>query len=250
MERDRKSLTRLYFPGRIADHGECVLPAAQAHHVVHVLRLKAGDELALFDGKGSEYAAQIVRLDRSAVTLRIGERRDKDRESPLVISLAQAISSGERMDYTVQKAVELGVARIDPLISSRCVVRLAGERAAKRVAHWQAIAVAACEQCGRNRVPQVSPVEALNNWLERQSVAEASARLLLTPYGGARLRDVGQPAGVVTVLGGPEGGLTPEEEQAAHRAGFSPVRLGPRVLRTETAAVAALAALQALWGDL
>ena len=250
MEGEPKSLTRLYFPDRIADHGECVLPAAQAHHVARVLRLKKGAGVTLFDGNGSEYPAAIVRLDRSAVTLRVGERRDLDRESPLVIALAQAVSSGERMDYTVQKAVELGAARIEPLTSSRCVVRVAGERALRRAAHWQAVAVAACEQCGRNRVPEIAPVTALNDWLGRQSGTDGRSRLMLAPYTGMRLRDVARPAGALTLLVGPEGGFTPEEEQAAQRAGFCPVRLGPRILRTETAAVAALAALQTLWGDL
>ncbi len=250
MTGDRKSLTRLYFPDPIADHGECVLPAAQAHHVARVLRLKAGEGVTLFDGNGSEYPAAIVRLTRSAVVLRVGERRELDRESPLAISLAQAVSSGERMDYTVQKAVELGAARIEPLTSSRCVVRLAGERAAKRTAHWQAVAVAACEQCGRNRVPEIAPVTAFSDWLGRQSGSDGRARLLLAPQGGVRLRDVVRPAGALILLSGPEGGFTAEEEDAAQRAGFAPVRLGPRILRTETAAVAALAALQTLWGDL
>jgi len=250
MTEDRKSLTRLYFPGQIADHGECILPPAQAHHVARVLRLKAGDEVTMFDGSGAEYPAAIVRLDRSAVTLRVGEPRERDRESPLAISLAQAISSGERMDYTVQKAVELGAVRIEPLLSSRCVVRLAGERALRRAAHWQAVAVAACEQCGRNRVPEIAPVMAFGDWLGRQSGADERWRLLLAPHTGVRLRELARPAGAVTLLVGPEGGFTPEEEDAARLAGFSPVRLGPRVLRTETTAVAALAALQTLWGDL
>jgi 16S rRNA (uracil1498-N3)-methyltransferase len=164
--------------------------------------------------------------------------------------LAQAVSSGERMDYTVQKVVELGAARIEPLMSSRCVVRLTGERAVKRAAHWRAVAVAACEQCGRNRVPEIAPVTAFRDWLGRQSGTDERGRLLLAPHTGVRLRDVIRPAGMLTLLVGPEGGFSPEEEDAARRVGFNPVRLGPRVLRTETAAVAALAALQALWGDL
>lgn len=250
MEEERKPLTRLYFPDRIADHSEFLLPPAQAHHTARVLRLEAGDDLTLFDGKGAEYPAAIVRVDRSRVTVRVGERRARDRESPLAVTLVQAVSSGERMDYTVQKAVELGVVRIAPVTSSRCVVRLAGARAAKRAAHWHAVAVAACEQCGRNRVPEVAPVTSLRNWLGSRSAGGASCCLLLAPHAGARLRDVVRPPAAVTLLVGPEGGFTPEEEQAAQRAGFSPVRLGPRILRTETAAVAALAALQTLWGDL
>jgi 16S rRNA (uracil1498-N3)-methyltransferase len=247
---EAKSLTRLYFPDEIPDHSECVLPAAQAHHVARVLRLAAGDALTLFDGAGTEYPAVISHLDKSAVKLRVGESRECDRESPLWITVAQAISSGERMDFTVQKAVELGAARIVPLISSRCVVRLSGERAVKRVAHWQAVAVSACEQCGRNRVPQIAAVASLADWLGRQPGPGGATRLLLAPRGDVRLREIARPAGEVTLLIGPEGGFAPEEADAAGRAGFTAVRLGPRVLRTETGAVAALAALQTLWGDL
>jgi 16S rRNA (uracil1498-N3)-methyltransferase len=164
--------------------------------------------------------------------------------------LGQALSSGERMDYTVQKAVELGVTAIHPLAAARSVVRLAGERAEKRVAHWQAVAVSACEQSGRNRVPPVAPVAELAAWLERPPAGGAGAlRLLLSPAGATRLRELPRPAASIILLAGPEGGFTPEEEAAVLNCGFIPVRLGPRVLRTETAAVAALAALQALWGD-
>jgi 16S rRNA (uracil1498-N3)-methyltransferase len=150
----------------------------------------------------------------------------------------------------VQKAVELGVTAIHPLAAARSVVRLAGERAAKRVAHWQAVAVSACEQSGRNRVPPVAPVAELAAWLARSSAGGAGTlRLLLSPAGATGLRDLPRPAASIILLAGPEGGFTPEEEAAALHCGFTPVRLGPRVLRTETAAVAALAALQALWGD-
>lgn len=249
MTPESKPLTRLYFPDPVPEHGECALPAAQAHHVARVLRLAAGDALTLFDGAGTEYPAVIARLDKSAVWLRVGAPRAQDRESPLRVIVAQAVSSGERMDYTVQKAVELGAAGIVPLISSRCVVRLSGPRAEKRVAHWQAVAVAACEQCGRNTVPEIAAVQPFANWLSVQSDADAT-RLLLAPDGGGRLAEMGRPAGALSLLIGPEGGFAPGEAAAAVRAGFAPVRLGPRVLRTETAAVAALAALQALWGDL
>lgn len=214
-----------------------------------VLRLAAGDALTLFDGAGGEYPAEVVRLGKSGVTVRMGERREIDRESPLVVTLAQAVSSGERMDYTIQKAVELGVARIEPLIASRCVVRLSGERAAKRVQHWHAVAAAACEQCGRNRMPAVAPVAPYADWLAQQAVPAPGSALLLAPRGDGRLRELPRPAGPVTLLAGPEGGFSPQEADAAARAGFTPIRLGPRVLRTETAAVAALAALQVLWGD-
>jgi 16S rRNA (uracil1498-N3)-methyltransferase len=243
-----KSLTRLYFPGGIAAHGECRLPPAAAHHVQHVLRLDAGAELTLFDGTGGEYDAVIVRVAKAGVTVRVSARRDVDRESPLDVVLAQAISAGERMDYTVRKAVELGVAGIQPVASGRSVVRLDAERGVKRVAHWQAVAAAACEQCGRNRVPPVHPVKPFAAWLA-EAGPDVRHGLMLSPQAVMRLRDLPRPHGPVTLLAGPEGGLAVEEQQAAERAGFTPVKLGPRVLRTETAAVAALAAMQALWGD-
>lgn len=214
--------------------------------MIHVLRLKAGDALTLFDGRGAEYAALIKRIDKSGLTLNVTARREISRESPLAVVLAQGVSSGERMDYTVQKCVELGVAAIQPLITQRSVVRLAGERADKRVAHWQSVAAAACEQCGRNRVPEVLPVQPLARWL---GAPPQGVRYLLSPHAGKRLREFERPADTVTLLVGPEGGWNEEETAAAQLAGFAPMALGPRVLRTETAAVAALAAMQALWGD-
>ena len=241
-------LTRLYFPGEIAAHGECRLPPHAAHHVQHVLRLETGAALTLFDGAGAEYAAEIFHVGKAGVTVRVSGRREVDRESPLSVVLAQAVSSGERMDFTIQKAVELGVAAIQPVTSSRSVVRLDAVRGAKRVAHWQGVAIAACEQCGRNRVPAVRPVKSFTSWLGELASA-AMQGVLLSPQATLRVHDLPRPHAAVTLLAGPEGGLAPEEQQAAERAGFTPVRLGPRVLRTETAAVAALAAMQTLWGD-
>ncbi len=239
-------MTRLYFPGKIADHGECHVAAAQAHHVIHVLRLQAGAPLTLFDGRGSEYPALIKRIDKSGLTLTVNSPCEISRESPLKVVLAQGVSSGERMDYTVQKCVELGVTAIQPLITQRSVVRLNGERAEKRVAHWQAIAASACEQCGRNLLPQVLPVQPLMKWL---GLPMNGARYLLSPRSNTGLRDLARPQSALTLLIGPEGGWNAEETAAAHLAGFMPLTLGPRVLRTETAAPAALAAMQALWGD-
>jgi 16S rRNA (uracil1498-N3)-methyltransferase len=152
------------------------------------------------------------------------------------------------MDYTIQKAVELGVSAIQPLMAERCVVRLSGERALKRVAHWQSVVIAACEQCGRNRVPEVRPLLSLREWLDATS-ADATIRLLLAPEGAVALRELPHPTAAVTVLAGPEGGFTATEVADALRSGYRPLRLGPRVLRTETAAVALLAAMQAKWGD-
>lgn len=241
-------MTRIYFPASIPDHGLCQLPSAKAHHVAHVLRLAPGDAVVLFDGQGGAYDAVISKCARGDVSVQVRGQREEDRESPLQVTLAQAVSSGERMDYTIQKAVELGISAIQPLMAERCVVRLSGERAARRVQHWQSVVVAACEQCGRNRVPEVRPLLSLREWLDAAATTEG-IRLLLAPEGSVALRELPRPTAMVTVLAGPEGGFTASESADAERFGFSPLRLGPRVLRTETAAVALLAAMQALWGD-
>lgn len=246
MDRSRP-LTRLYFPGPIPAHGVFEAPRGEAHHVAHVLRLGPGDALIVFDGRGTEYAARIERIAKSGVTVKVGEGRTVNRESPLAVTLAQGISSGERMDYTVQKAVELGVHAVQPIAMERSVVRLNAERAAKRLAHWQAVAVAACEQSGRNHVPGVLPVTPLTSWLA--SSAEGAVRLTLSPTGASTLKELQRPSAPIVLLVGPEGGLSPREQEDAKAAGYTPVRVGPRILRTETAALAALAAMQTLWGD-
>ena len=245
-----KPLARLYFPGDLEPGRSRTLPASQAHHALRVLRLKRGDSVKLFNGDGAEYAAEIVEAGRDGLALRVTGCEAVDREAPIAVTLAQAVSSGERMDYTIQKAVELGAAAVQPLETRRSVVRLPGDRAQKRLAHWQAVAIAACEQSGRNRVPRVLPLLRLDAFLKDHGPRqEAEWRLLLSPRSRRRFRDLERPAGTVVILAGPEGGFSPGEEQAAESSGFLPVRLGPRVLRTETAAMAALAALQALWGD-
>ncbi len=243
-----KPLSRMYFSGALEVHGAGRIPPAEAHHLMHVLRLSAGDTLTLFDGRGTEYDALIEAIGKSGVEFRVLESRSVSRESPLEIRIAQGISSGERMDYTVQKAVELGVTLVQPLATHRSVVRLDSERAMRRVAHWQAVAAAACEQSGRNHMPRVAPVMALESWLAEARTYPAT-RLALLPLATIRLADLGRPSGPVWLLVGPEGGFTQEELQAAQSVGFETVRLGPRILRTETAAIAAVAAMQALWGD-
>ena len=202
--------------------------------------------MVLFDGRGGEYLAHIQRIERERVVAELASWQDVERESPLAVTLVQALQAGEKMDFTIQKAVELGVRDIVPVESRRSVLRLSGDRAAKRVAHWQGVAASACEQCGRNQVPLVAPLEKLENWLARP--AEASLRLMLAPDADEALVDL-PPASAVQLLIGAEGGLDPQEVLAAKQAGFRPVRMGPRVLRTETAGLAALAILQALWGD-
>lgn len=202
--------------------------------------------MVLFDGRGGEYLAHIQRIERERVVAELASWRDVERESPLAVTLVQALQAGEKMDFTIQKAVELGVRDIVPVESRRSVLRLSGDRAAKRVAHWQGVAASACEQCGRNQVPLVAPLEKLENWLARPT--DASLRLMLAPDADEAL--VNLPSGsAVQLLIGAEGGLDPQEVLAAKQAGFRPVRMGPRVLRTETAGLAALAILQALWGD-
>jgi 16S rRNA (uracil1498-N3)-methyltransferase len=238
---------RFYCPEIIAQSGTAELPEQAAQHAARVLRLKAGDSVCIFNGCGGEGEARISDIGKRHVTLEILTWRAVERESPLLVLLAQAISAGEKMDFTLQKAVELGIGNIQPLASERSVVRLSGERAEKRVAHWQGVVVAACEQSGRNRVPEVAPIRPLLDWLGQQD--GTGLCLMLSPTAAVGLRDLHKPSGSITLLIGPEGGLSPAEAEAAQRSGFTPVRLGARVLRTETAALAALAAMQALWGD-
>jgi 16S rRNA (uracil1498-N3)-methyltransferase len=242
-------MTRLYFPDDIHAHGECTLPESQAHHVARVLRLQAGDAVTLFDGRGTEYPATIMRIGKHGVVVRISGDLAVDRESPLGVTLVQAVSSGERMDYTIQKAVELGIARIQPVTAQRSVVRLKDERAEKRVAHWQYVAIAACEQCGRNQLPEVAPLLSFIDWAAALPLGGDELRLMLSPQGTKTLDALPQPPAGVTLLAGPEGGFDVSEIEIALTRGFLGLRLGPRVLRTETAALAALAAMQTKWGD-
>jgi len=209
--------------------------------------MRPGQSVVLFDGTGGEHPGRIAAVDRSVVRVQLDRYHPAECESPLAVGLVQVVSAGERMDLTIQKAVELGVAWIQPLITQWGKVRLDGERAERRVAHWQRVVVAACEQCGRNRVPPVHPVREFTSWLPLMPPAQA--RLLLDPAAAKRLSEAGPLSREVVLLSGGEAGFAPAEVASAERYGFLPVRLGPRVLRTETAGIAALAALQALWGD-
>jgi 16S rRNA (uracil1498-N3)-methyltransferase len=222
------------------------LPDTTARHAVGALRLRGGDPVTLFNGDGSEYAGSLEMLGKHAA-VRLGERADPQRESNLRITLAQGISSGERMDLTLQKSVELGVSAIQPLMMRRSVVRLSGEKTEKRLRHWRGVVIAACEQCGRNHLPAVAEIQDFLPWL-RQTPADTQ-RYLLDPTASLGLRDLPPPAGPIQLLAGPEGGFDPVERAAAIAAGCIALRLGPRILRTETAALAALASMQALWGD-
>ncbi|MDQ3775890.1 MAG: 16S rRNA (uracil(1498)-N(3))-methyltransferase [Pseudomonadota bacterium] len=238
---------RLFVPARLRE-GACVdLPGEVAGHLGRVLRLGPGADLLLFNGEGGEWQAIIEVLERGRVGVRVGSHRPGHRESPLHLTLAQGISRGERMDYTLQKAVELGVSRIVPIASERSVVRLSAERGERRAQHWAKVVQAASEQCGRTRVPRLLRVATMDEWLS--GVVPGLKLLLIRKEGACRLSELA-PDPSITLLIGPEGGFAAEEATAAERAGYRALRLGPRVLRTETAAVAALCALQALWGDL
>ena len=241
---------RFYCPVPLTVGAGVDLPENAARHACRVLRLRAGDELTLFDGAGGEYAARIAAVARERVSAEVLHWRDVECEAPLRLALVQALQAGEKMDMTMQKAVELGVARIVPVASKRSVVRLDGERALRRLAHWRGVVASACEQCGRNRVPEVTPLAGLDRWLG-EPAASGALRLMLVPGAAQTLNDLAIPApgAEIELLIGAEGGLAPEEVALAAAAGYLGVRLGPRILRTETAGLAALAAIQCLWGD-
>ncbi|MDE2439923.1 MAG: 16S rRNA (uracil(1498)-N(3))-methyltransferase [Betaproteobacteria bacterium] len=241
------NLPRFYCREALSPGAHVELPEPVARHAVRVLRMPPGAAMVLFDGRGGQYKAHIERIERDRVYAELGHWEEVECESPLSITLVQALQAGDKMDFTIQKAVELGVRNIVPVESRRSVLRLAGERAAKRVAHWQGVAASACEQCGRNQVPLVAPLEKLENWLARPT--HVPLRLMLAPDAEDTLLSI-PPAKDVELLIGAEGGLDPQEIIAARQSGFRAVRMGPRVLRTETAGLAALAVLQALWGDL
>ncbi len=268
-------LTRCFLPTRLATGSIVALPDAAALHVTRVLRLRPGARLTLFDGRGGEYDARLLEPEAVAggsngargrhpasvaVQVEVGEHRAIERETPLRITLLQCLARGERMDWIVQKATELGVVAIVPLTSRYSVVQLDAKAAARRLAHWQGIAVGACEQCGRNRVPEVSAPRELDHACAMAAASQPlPLRLLLAPEGSISLPQALRQAALggaeatappATLLVGPEGGLAEPELAAAQLHGFRPCSLGPRILRTETAPIAALAALQATLGDL
>ena len=239
---------RIYLPQPLCA-GECYTLGGDRHrHISRVLRLKAGARLTLFDGRGGEYSAVIEKVRRSDCSVRTGEFRNRDNESPLPVRLAQGVGRGERTDYAIQKAVELGVTSIVPLLTRRGVVRLDAQRAQRRHAHWHGIVVHACQQCGRNRLPDLCSVVTLAEWL--RGYDGSNLNLILDPASASSMNELKYEGGLITLLVGPEGGLDGEEREAAYAAGFRGIRLGPRTLRTETAAVAAVAAVQLRGGDL
>lgn len=237
---------RVFTDQVLAEGIRIALETGPSHHLLRVLRLKAGAELSIFNGRGGCHRALLTGSDGGRAQVEVGNLDRDDRESPLAVTLAIGISRGERMDWIVQKSVELGVAAIQPLITQRTEVRLKGERSAKRLAHWRQIAIAACEQSGRNRVPEIHPPKSFSSTLD----LPAELRLVLAPGAEQSLAGLPETPSSLCLLIGPEGGLAAAEIAAAEAAGFLAVGLGPRVLRTETAPLAALAICQARWGDL
>lgn len=239
-------MPRFYVDFALSPDSVVELPDNVVRHL-NVLRVKNTEEIVLFNGNGKAYPALPEVLEKRRASVRILREEATDNESPLNITLVQAVSAAERMDFTLQKSVELGVAEIRPVISERCVVRLSGERAEKRVARWQEIVVSACEQSGRNIVPKVSPLTTYAQAL--QQLPQETTKLLMSLNRAQKLSDVRPQSGKVVFMVGPEGGWTEKEEQQAFDAGFQSVTLGKRVLRTETASLAAIATMQTLWGD-
>lgn len=239
-------MPRFYLPENLSVGQTVSLPDGIIRHL-NVLRVRTGTEITLFDGKGKAHAARLSFLEKRRAVAEILHEETADTESPLNITLIQSISSGERMDFTLQKSVELGITAIQPVISERCIVRLDGERAAKRLARWQEIVISACEQSGRNTVPPVLPIIGYREALDK--MPSESTKLIMSINRARKLADIRHPSGAIVFMVGPEGGWTEQEEQQAFEAGFQAVTLGKRILRTETAPLAALAAMQTLWGD-
>ncbi len=242
------STSRLYQAVPLAIKSTLRLDEKASHHLARVLRAQVGNHLILFNGTGGEYAAVITRLDKKGVDVTITAFNDREAESPLHLCLAQGLARGEKMDFIIQKAVELGVQSIVPLVTERCNVRLDSEREEKRLQHWQSIAASACEQCGRNRLPDIMSPISLKDWLPQ---AKADLCFVLSPHVENKLADEkAVTPRSISLLIGPEGGLSDKEIKAAIDHGFLPLNLGPRVLRTETAPMAAIAILQHYYGDL
>ena len=241
------AVIRFHVDAPLRAGGSCMLSEESAHHAVHVMRLREGDEAILFNGRGGEYAARVASIQKLRISLDVLQHRPIERESPLQMILVQGVSSSDRMDYTVRKAVELGVAAIHPVLAARSVARPKGERADNRRAHWQKVVISACEQCGRNRIPEVHPLLSVSDAL--RTPPEGVTGILLSPRSELPISKAVEGNSSFVLAAGPEAGFDADEEAAFAKAGFVPVKLGPRVLRTETAALAALAALSALRGD-
>ncbi len=238
-------ISRLYTPLPLTVGQQLELQGDSAHYVRTVLRLKTAQTIILFNGQGGEYLCGIHEVSRKRVIIDIQQGVERSVESPLNITLGLGISRGDRMDWAIQKAVELGVNTLSPLITERCVVRFKENKKQQRLQHWKNIVQHATEQCGRTILPQVNAIESIEHWIQQQS----GLKVFLDPEAEQSLAELTFSAGHITLLSGPEGGFSEQEKEAAVAAGFIPVRMGRRVLRTETAAIAALSAVQMLWGD-
>lgn len=241
-------MPRFYCPPPLLLKGSFELPADAAHHASRVLRLREGNAVQIFDGLGNECHGVISEMAGKRVVISDITPTNTNRESPLHITLAQALSSSEKMDWVIQKATELGVTEIQSLATERSVAKLSGERVEKRIEHWQQVAIAACEQCGRNVLPKIHAPLDLMTWLQAMRNNTVS-KFIFLPDGSTSLTSQAKPTDKIILLIGAEGGFAPAESQSALLCGFTPIRIGARVLRTETAAIAGLAALQTLWGD-
>jgi 16S rRNA (uracil1498-N3)-methyltransferase len=238
-------VSRLYVPKHLTLNDTLKLDDDGGHYVRTVLRLKKDDSIILFNGKGGEYVCVLGEVSRNAVQVKVNSFSDRTVESPLKITLGLGISRGDRMDLAVQKAVELGVTNITPILTDRCVVQLKGEKKQQRLQHWKKIIQHAAEQSGRTLVPELNDIVPLQNWVTDQE----GMKVFLDPFAKSTLTEYQPDNMTVTLLTGPEGGFTEQERKTAQAAGFNPVRLGSRILRTETAAIGTLAAVQMLWGD-
>lgn len=241
------SIARIYQPITLTTDAIVTLDESASHHLSRVLRAAVGDEITLFNGEGGEYHARIAAINKKNVTVTMGAFNAREAESPIHITLAQGIARGEKMDFIIQKAVELGVNEIVPLITERCNVRINDERLQKKMAHWQSVIISACEQSGRNRVPLLSVPQALTHWLTQK---KADVCFILSPHVDTKLsqQKIAQGSHIAMIIG-PEGGLSDAEMEAAVRQGAQPLNMGPRILRTETAALTAIALLQTRYGD-
>lgn len=241
-------MPRFYCPQPLAVGLLIDLPEAVAHHV-HVVRLAPGESITLFNGEGGEYTAVLQTVEKRRASAEIKAHTARDAELPYAVTVAQALPEASKMDWIIEKAVELGAAAIQPLAARRCVVKLSGDRAEKKLAHWQGVIVSASEQSGRNRLAQLAPVDEFKDWIAQQDLHR---RVILTPRASQSLADWArhQPPQALTIMVGPEGGFSEDEENLAVAQGALPLSMGPRILRTETAALAALAALNASWGGM
>ena len=239
---------RFYSPKPLVIGETTALSENATAHAIRVMRLKVGDTLTLFCGDGIDYHCALVSVEKKTAHVQVVSQATIQNESPLDIRLLQGISSGDRMDYTIQKAVELGVTEIFPLNTERSVTKLSGDRLEKRVEHWQGVAIAACEQSGRAVLPNIHVPFTLAQWLS-QHESQDSLNLLLNPVGASQLAQLAKPDSHINILIGPEGGLSPAEIALASQHHFQSIVLGPRILRTETAALTAIASMQTLWGD-